>query len=295
METLVYRKIIVTQAESCVALSGPRQLSFETDDQFKVSIFQHGIRSVEIAFADLVPCDKLFSEFLKIEKLLMLLDGRFYSLKEIDFSDGVQGNNDKTDKYVNDIREHRLGFYSSKDFCKYSFIKLINFDDVLNSDVYAKWKDLLEQMDIAYQVFLYALADNKNPVDMNFAFLVELAEPFVELIKDNTYYCQTLYPGERGTTLKMCVDSLITLFGTDIFEKELCANYKDFLDNTIGSRIRVMHIKKNQNKYWQGKDCVRYSMKFSILYRRILLEILGIKYDKYKEALINAVQKIDRI
>jgi hypothetical protein len=115
----------------------------------------------------------------------------------------------------------------------------------------------------------------------------------VELIQENTFLCKTLSPGNHGTTLKMCVDAIITHYGISIFENELNNNYSDFLDDAVGSRIRIMHIKKKQKKYFSGKDCVRYSMKFNLLYRIILLELLGVPCESYKQALKNAVQAID--
>jgi hypothetical protein len=226
----------------------------------------------------------------------MLFDGRFYRIEKLEFTDD---NNDKSERFSSVSKEllnNRLSYFESKDFLQYFLFKLIPYQDVLNAEVYSKWKSLLEQMDITYQVLLYSTSNNKYPIDMNFAFLVELSEPFVELVKENTYLCQSLSPGERGTTLKMCVDALITHFGTDIFEKELSSgNYKSFLDNVIGSRVRIMHIKKKQGKYFEGKECIRYWMKFSILYRRIIFELLGIPYKTYEYKLKRAVKIIDEL
>ena len=67
--------------------------------------------------------------------------------------------------------------------------------------------------------------------------------------KENTFYCQTLTPGERGTTLIQCIDSIVTLYGTDIFTAELMNDYSGFLSTAVGSRVRIMHIKKKQQKY----------------------------------------------
>ena len=52
-------------------------------------------------------------------------------------------------------------------------------------------------------------------------------------------------------------------------------------------------IKKNQPRHFSGKDCVRYSMKFSLLYRRILLDLLDVPYEAYIARLRHAVQVID--
>lgn len=293
MKPPVCRKIIVTQAEDNIALSGPHQLSFNIDSHLSASIFQCGNRTIEISSVDLVPCDKLFSEFQSIEKLLMLLDGRFYPIETLPFSQGNPSTEEEMEQYSAFLLENRLGYYSSKDFCKYPFTKILDFPVVLNTEMYQKWKKLLEQMDISYQMFLYALSDNKVPVDVNFAFLVELAEPFVKLAQENTSLCKTHAPGEQSITLRKCLDTIIKHFGADIFSKELNGSYKDFLDSIKGNRVRIMHIKQNQSKYFGAKECVRYSMKFSLLYRRILLELLGVPYASYKTALKTATKSID--
>lgn len=286
-------KITVIQSDLAGFLGGPYQVVFNTDDHLRISITQCGVRTIEISSTDLASCDKLFFEFQTIEKLLMLLDGKFYTIEDLSFHSEHSVNNEELDKYSKHLLNNRLDYYLSKEQFRYHFAKMLDFSTVLSSAVYMQWKKLLEQMDISYQMLLYALSDNKLPIDVNFAFLVELAEPFVELIQENTFLCKTLSPGERGTTLKMCIDTIITHFGTVIFSKELNGLYLNFLDNTVGSRVRIMHIKAKQKKYWEAKECARYSMKFSILYRRIILELLGIPYDSYETQLRAAIEAID--
>ena len=225
----------------------------------------------------------------------MLFDGRFYPIETLVFDSENQSDSKKFADISKDLLDKRLDYYCSRDLYQHSFLRLLPFHTVLSNEVYEKWDQLLEKMDITYQIFLYALSDNRNTVDVNFAFLAELAEPFVELIKENTVYCQSLTPGERGTTLKMCIESIITHYGSDIYSSELEDHYSDFLDNVVGSRVRIMHIKKKQKKYFDGKACNRYSQKFSLLYRRILLELLGIPYNNYETSLKKAINIIDNI
>lgn len=291
--TLSCNQMTVTQGKVNEALAKPYQTAIIADNKITVSIEQSGRRITTISSESEVSCDELFETFQIVDKLLMLFDGKFYPIEKIEF---LKKNSNDTKPFIDKSKElmnTRLTYYSSKDFCRYDFLRLLDFSNVFCENLFKRWKLLLEQMDISYQVFLYSLSDNGNPVDMNMAFLVELAEPFVELIKDNTYYCQTLSPGERGTTLKMCLDTIITHFGTDIFSKELKNDYTSFLEKTIGSRVRIMHIKKRQQKYYDGKNCIRYSMKLSLLYRKILFELLCIPYDKYKSSLLNAIDAID--
>ena len=234
--------------------------------------------------------EDLFYSFQPLEKLLMLFDGRFYPISDI------KSNNDSLDDehFKNKILSSRLRYFNSADICQYPVLKLIQFQDMLNEDIYTQWTELLDEMDIMYQSYLYSLSDNSMPRDINNAFIAEAAEPFVELVKDKTYYCKSLSPGERGTTLKMCIDSLITHFGEDIFSNELNNDYDKFLTKAVKSRVRIMHIKRFQDNHFDGEDCIRYLWKFSLLYRRILLEILGIPYQQYCSQLKTAVNTIDK-
>ena len=57
-----------------------------------------------------------------------------------------------------------------------------------------------------------------------------------------------------------------------------------------------MHIKRNQEpgKYFNGIQSVYYIMKFSLLYRNILLNLLNIDNDLYQERLEKIINRIDR-
>lgn len=125
--------------------------------------------------------------------------------------------------------------------------------------------------------------------------MIELAEPLVEIIKSRTDYFSELAPGERGTTLKKCLDALIKKYGTEIFAEELSNNYEQFLSTMVNSRVRIMHIKREQNGlHFNGNESILYALKMSLLYRRILFEVLNIDEIHYKEKLLKSVSRIDK-
>lgn len=291
-ETLC-NKITVKQYLPNGVMAGTYQTTIRLAEGVTASIEQGRKRKVEISSANAVSCEDLFFKFESLDKLLMLFEGRFYPIETLVFESENQSDSGQFADISKELLDKRLSYYHSRDIYQYPILRLLPFHTVLSNEIYIKWNQLLDEMDIVYQTFLYVVSDNGSTVDVNFAFLAELAEPFVELIKENTFYCQSLTPGERGTTLKMCIDSIITHFGTDIFSNELNDHYSDFLDNVVGSRVRIMHIKKNQKKYFDGKDCIRYSKKFSLLYRRILLELLGVPYNMYETSLKKDVIEID--
>lgn len=284
-------KLSVVQGLEKGILGGPFQKQFKMDDGIAVSISQMGKREIELISNVPMTTEELIPFFQNVERLLMLFDGRFYTVEKLTFTN----ESAEPEEFLNEYEKSRLNYFCSKDLCQYSWLKLISFQDVLTTDLYKQWISLIDDLDIVYQVFLYVLSDNKMTADLNFAFLAELAEPFTELVKERTYYCQTLNPGERGTTLKMCVDNLIILYGTDIFANELKNNYALFLDRVVKSRVRVMHIKKQQKDFFDGNECLKYSLKFSLLYRKILLSLLGVPYEEYKEKIQIALKNIDEL
>ena len=175
----------------------------------------------------------------------------------------------------------------------YCFFVCTTFDSFLN-DLYDKWEQLLEELDIAHQMYLYAMGDTKITVDVKCAFLIELSETLAEVLKAYTNSFQKLKPG-NGTSLKACVKALIEEYGKDIFEREMEANEKEFLSTVINSRVRIMHIKRNQKiKYFDGNESVLYILKLSLLYRRILLETLGVEKQVYVDKLRKCVSRLNR-
>lgn len=149
----------------------------------------------------------------------------------------------------------------------------------------------------SYSMVMFArkVSDSKMPIDAKCAFLIELAEPLVEIVKAHTHFYSSLNPGERGTSLKMCVDALISKYGTDIFAMEITSKYDKFLQTIVNSRVRIMHIKRQQKGlFLNGPESVLYAQKMALLYRKILFEILDIDEDTYKENMQSLIDSLDK-
>ena len=54
--------------------------------------------------------------------------------------------------------------------------KLVKFKDVLSAELFAKWQEILDDLDIVNQVYLYAVSDNGMRRDVTLAFLAEMSE-----------------------------------------------------------------------------------------------------------------------
>lgn len=278
-------------------LDGPYIIEFDIsgDKRFHIKVEQCGIRKIKITSDEDVSIFDLHAVFSQIERLLMLLDGAFIPLSEIRLSesDTVEEN------VLNSCKEHfmkgRLSYFSSANFCSYSVDKLLGFDAVLTTELFSKWERLIDELDVVHQMYLYSLSDSGITVDVKCAFLIELAEPLIEIVKKHTNFFASLTPGARGTSLKNCLDALITKYGVDIFRSELSNNYEQFLSAMVNSRVRIMHIKREQKGiYFNGRESVLYILKMSLLYRKIVFEVLNIDEENYRDNLMKCVSRLDK-
>lgn len=296
MEKLAKCKVLIgTYINDNIILGGPHVAEFETrDNKFFIKIEQCGYRKISIKVSEETSVFELYGVFTKIERLLMIFDGQFLNLENLEFTDSSDTEKSMLKSVGNNLMHQRLSYFKSSDLVNYKVDKLLEFEEVLNSDLYDKWEQLLEELDIAHQMYLYAMGDTKITVDVKCAFLIELAETLVEVLKVYTNSFQKLKPG-NGTSLKACVKALIEEYGKDIFKREMEANEKEFLSTVINSRVRIMHIKRNQKiKYFDGNESVLYILKLSLLYRRILLDILGVEKQVYVDKLRKCVSRLNR-
>ena len=266
-----------------------RDYTFETNNGYIVAIKQHPHRIIDVSATEDIDIDVLYSILTKLEKLLMMMDGRFHIVNRLYFHDSsICKENDLITAATHSLN-HRLSLYSSRDFLKYACNKLIDYHDILDTELFDKWCDLLEQLDVVHQVFLYSLADIKQPVDMICAFLIECAEPLIEIIKDKGGRLSN--PKPNG--LKECIKTIIESYGSTIFKREIVKG-DPFYKAMRNSRVRIMHIKKRQEgTYFDGNESWIYAWKIYLLYRSVCFSLMGIDASLYASALDECVKRID--
>lgn len=94
--------------------------------------------------------------------------------------------------------------------------------------------------------------------------------------------------------LRHCIDAVISYYGIDIFKREYSSNKEYFLSSLVNSRVKIMHIKRNHpKKCFTGEESVLYMWKLSLLYRRIILELLQVDYSQYSDKLKKSVNIYD--
>ena len=185
MEKLAKCKVLIgTYINDNIILGGPHVAEFETrDNKFFIKIEQFSYRKISIKASEETSVFELYGVFTKIERLLMIFDGQFLNLENLEFTDSSDTEKSMLKSVGNNLMHQRLSYFKSSDLVSYKVDKLLEFEEVLNSDLYDKWEQLLEELDIAHQMYLYAMGDTKITVDVKCAFLIELAETLVEVLK----------------------------------------------------------------------------------------------------------------
>ena len=197
------------------------EIDFLIHKSVRIHIEQFTVRKIEIDFT---------SEQL-VDDLMNLISIEFQA------SAGCVPPNLK--ECAEHFMRRRLAYFHSNKIL-FSSNYLLDFSKVLTPALYEKWKGILEDLDVAHQVYLYSLCDTNQPVDLRCAFLIELAEPVVEIVKANSPLFESLNPGKQGTSLRDCLRALITTYGSDIFENEINSCFETFLKSLVNSRVRII-------------------------------------------------------
>lgn len=293
---LRYTSLRAVYLQEGLVLGGPSQASVHLNYDgidYQLAVEQGCNRTITVKAGHAVDWNCIQKPLYILERLLMLFDGAFINLEDISFSGSPDGDDGKVEK--GQVLAKRLSYFRTDSrFTIHD--KLVEYQDVLNDGLMRKWLTLLDELDITNQVYLYMLADSGMPVDLRLAFLVEIAEPMVEMVNKEKGIYPSLHPGERGTNLKQCLNALINTYGGVIFGREQSNHeYDDLLSTLVNSRVRVMHIKTSMpaSKYFDGKCSVHYMWKMSLLYRSILLDLLGIPLDSYQPKLVTLISAFD--
>ena len=119
-------------------------------------------------------------EYVELFKLLFdllkygnLFDGRFYSIHELSL-DGID--------IMAIIIEEWLPYYRSKKAYTYICINYDNDDEY--KDLFLKWKDMCQELDIIHQMFLYACYSTDITPDVKLALLLQTFEPIADKLYD---------------------------------------------------------------------------------------------------------------
>ena len=276
-------------------LEGPHSAIFDYDFHgcvLHIRIEQCVVRTINVSVDSPMSMSNLWGFYTVIERLLMLLDGRFYIIESATFTGDACSEKDYS-SYAHECLSRRLSYCKTDPAYCYSDHVFLMYDAVLSPELLSKWMQLQDELDIVHQVALYNIADTGITHDVQCANFIECLEPMAEIIGLYDNFFPNLKPGEKTTTLKMCIDAVISKYGKDIFAKEYSANKGKFLQALVNTRNRIMHIKRNQptEKYLSGAESILYLVKLCHLYRVVILSLLGIDYAEYQTAVVKSVGK----
>lgn len=279
-------RLDITLKQENGLLGGPHHVEFNIvfkNAHYDISIDQLCIRKITIETMD-GNFDDLKYLYYSMEELIMLFDGRFYSVYE------ANNGQDITEKW----HEDTLPSYTSADFMMRSDNRLVMWANVLNGALLEKWLSLKENIDLVHKMILYCLSSVGMPKDMQCAFMIEAMKGLAGLIhkQDNTFAPELFV--KKDVNLKAAILAVIDRYGNDIFSKEYDRNRDKFAQALINTRNRIAHIRDYAERLvLTGEVNVWYIVKLSLLYRITMFELLGISRTEYNSALYNFIQKID--
>lgn len=278
-------------------MGGPYIAEFNFDyggASFHIVLDQCLVRTVSIASDSPVALDTIWMFYTRLERLLMVFDGRFYTIDSVTFSSEALSEYE-CKSYAEECVRRRIACYKTDPIYCYIDHHFLDFNTVLSADILAKWIALDDELDIIHQAALYYIADTGVTHDVKCANIIECLEPMAEIIGLYDNFFPSLNPQDRNVTLKMCIDAVISKYGRDIFSQEYQQNKEQFLQTLVNTRNRMMHIKRNQpvDKFLSGEESILYLVKLYHLYRVVLISLLGIDYDVYSDKVIKSVGQWD--
>lgn len=232
----------------------------------------------------------LWGFFLYFDLFFMLCDGQFIDINEVSFISGEEAT-ESLKRFSEICVDERPNFYHSADFCKYDTNSWINPIPILNQELFDKWIDLLDRLDIIHNVVLYNVSNVGITVDIKAMFLIESFEGLADLLKEEIHFRK----GNRGESqLNINLIAIINEHGKEIFHKEIAYGIEKVTKVFVDSRNRIAHIHtKPDRKVFNGEESLVYTVKLFYLYRVVLLHLLGIDSSFYEQKLKEAVEVWD--
>lgn len=281
-------KLVVTQKPENGFLGGPKELTFSMrygNADYELSIEQCIQRTITIASEGMVSYSDLLEVYYSLETLLMLFDGQFYPVVSA-FEDDIE--------ITQSWKKRALPSYSSADFMQGAGNVLINFESVVNADRLMKWISLREELDIIHNMVLYCFSSVQIPKDVQCAFVIEAFKgmsTIIEKERPNVKFQKDRY---GHAYLKSALLYFLNEYGQSIFAEETNRNLDEFAQILANSRNRIAHIKSEQDTDYLDESLhLLYLMKLSLLYRIVILDLLGVSSEINEDCLIKRVQWIN--
>lgn len=239
-------------------------------------------KEICIESSDDVKLDMHYEIAMDVIRFENLFEGRFYSIKSCRFDDV---------ELLPGIEKGFLGYMISDKVMAGFYI---TFDDKEYKKLFVAFKKYISKKILQYHVSLYATYLKGMTADLRMAQLLEVFEPLtIELseegkislssapyrvVGNNCPKCGTRVTRRirnTGLHLKDLLTAVIKSYGKDIFRGDSTAK---IVKKSVVLRNRIDHV-DNQHGALTGPECGHYLYKFSLLYRIIVMQEIGIPYD----------------
>lgn len=281
-------KIKVNQRPDKGFFGGPKSKEFNVrynEYDFEIGIQQMGEREITVTCSD--PCEykDYLGVYYHVVSLLMLFDGRFFPITRA-FENDIE--------ITDSMKKRALASYSSADFMFYKENKLVDFENVISEQLCSEWYALKEELDINYKMVLYCLSSVEIPTDVKCAFMIESFIGLSQIVHERRPEF-TLPKIKKGDSkLKEYIKTLFLEYGEEVFGEEISRNLDGFASILVESRNRIAHIRKKRDRIFFDDDRnVFYTLKLSLLYRRVIFELIGIPLNQYKDCLLAMVNRVN--
>ena len=238
-------------------------------------------KKVEIEASSVSTVDAILHIIHEILRFENLFEGLFFPL--------ISFVADETD-YTQKVKQKQLGYFKSQK--RYTYVP-IDVDDRKYGKLYRNWLKVEKKNKIIHPVFLYSVYLEGMPVDIRMALLLETFEPIAEDLHNRRIITLVKSPTKTYTNrCKQCGSSvsrtvpnrklefkdklqpLLKKYGRIIFKGD---SKTKLIAKSVKVRNKVDHVNANTENAMNGKQCGFYIYKFSLMYRYIMLQEIGVE------------------
>jgi len=230
--------------------------------------------------------DNFFQVVMTIFRFENLFEGKFFRIKTCIF--------DQNDMLCQ-VNKHLIGYaISTKNMC--CFYELCRFTNTEYKKLYCAFDRYLQKHLLQYQISLFAAYLNNAPADMRLAQFLEVLEPMADEMNSRGMINLSSAPfrivskkckcgrlvseriPNRGVHFEEKITALVKKYGKDIFKGDPISKV---VKKAVETRNKVDHASVKRNAM-SGGECAFYLFKFFLLYRVIVMQEMGISYDRIR-------------
>ena len=243
--------------------------------------------------------EELYMYLGSVRRYEYLFDGTFYKMKSC-----IADGKDVTETLL----EIETGYFR---YSKYGARLLINISDKDYTRFFRNWLIAEQRLGIINQMMLYADNIPHLTADIRLAMVAETYEAFAKLLeklgeiriaKEPTVYkeiiCQNCsyknqIPIKGRKTLKGCLTAVIDKYGKIVFSTEF-RRRRRLIKKIVKTRNKVFHVNRRQSDVLASNSLGFYVIKLNLLYRYIILNMIGVKKETLDRSFSGIVSKYER-